>query len=205
MARHTPSVKDDRLVYVLDGVVQMLRVDSDEWQDWLSNGDGAFRFAWKSCVFTARREQRHGKTYWYAYWSLNKKRYKPYLGPAQDVTLARLREVADDLIARSKAPNETLLQAGYERLFSSERETETTQGAEDARISASSPLKKLLTAREYAIMKAIIAGLSNKQIARQQSLSESSVKKYISILYSKLDVQSRSQAIAKALYLVISS
>lgn len=55
-----------------------------------------------------------------------------------------------------------------------------------------------LTPRQEQILRCICSGLSNKQIAREVELQESTIKMHIKILYSKLQVNSRSQAIIKA-------
>lgn len=55
-----------------------------------------------------------------------------------------------------------------------------------------------LTDREYQILKLLVLGNSNADIAKQLFLSLSTVKTHVSNLYSKLNVKSRYQAIAKA-------
>lgn len=52
-----------------------------------------------------------------------------------------------------------------------------------------------LTAREHTILSLIAEGNSNKEIATKLFLSEGTVRVYISNLYQKIDVKSRSQAI----------
>ena len=55
-----------------------------------------------------------------------------------------------------------------------------------------------LTDRESDVLKLIISGQTNKEIAERLFISLNTVKGYIKSLYSKLHVQSRSQAIARA-------
>jgi LuxR family maltose regulon positive regulatory protein len=55
-----------------------------------------------------------------------------------------------------------------------------------------------LTERELEILTLIAAGLSNKEIAAQLSLSTNTVKMYASQLYQKLDVNRRTEAVARA-------
>ena len=55
-----------------------------------------------------------------------------------------------------------------------------------------------LSKREYEILQLINDGLSNQQIADKLFLSENTVKKHISNLFIKLDVQRRTEAIKKA-------
>ena len=60
-----------------------------------------------------------------------------------------------------------------------------------------SPLD-VLTGQEQRILKLIGSGLSNREIGREMSLAEKTVKNYISRIFVKLGVQSRTQAIAYA-------
>jgi len=60
-------------------------------------------------------------------------------------------------------------------------------------------LKKLnLTNREFQILKLIVLGYSNADIAGQLFLSLSTIKTHVSNLYVKMNVKNRFQAIAKA-------
>jgi DNA-binding CsgD family transcriptional regulator len=58
--------------------------------------------------------------------------------------------------------------------------------------------KLCLSKREFEILKLINEGLSNQQIADKLFLSENTVKKHISNLFLKLDVERRTEAIRKA-------
>jgi DNA-binding NarL/FixJ family response regulator len=60
------------------------------------------------------------------------------------------------------------------------------------------PLEKL-TDREEEILKLLAAGLSNKEIALQLSLSEGTVKNHISAILAKLHANDRTQAVLTAL------
>ena len=62
----------------------------------------------------------------------------------------------------------------------------------------SSPLVEPLTAREREVLRLLMDGASNREIATQLVLSVNTVKKHILNLCGKLGVQSRTQAIAKA-------
>jgi len=55
-----------------------------------------------------------------------------------------------------------------------------------------------LSPRERDLLDCIMAGMSNKEIARQLALSTATVKWYLAQLYEKLDVCSRTQALACA-------
>ena len=56
----------------------------------------------------------------------------------------------------------------------------------------------LLTDRECEILKGIAKGLTNKQIGEELFVSENTVKKHVNNIYFKLDVNRRTQAVAKA-------
>jgi len=60
-----------------------------------------------------------------------------------------------------------------------------------------------LTARENEILQLIAAGLPNKQIEETLMISRNTVRTHIKNLYSKLDVNSRTQAIQKARQLAL--
>lgn len=60
-------------------------------------------------------------------------------------------------------------------------------------------LKKLnLNSREYEVLQLLAKGYSNAEIAEKLFLSVSTIKTHVSNLYVKMDVKSRTQAIAKA-------
>jgi LuxR family maltose regulon positive regulatory protein len=62
----------------------------------------------------------------------------------------------------------------------------------------SSPLVEPLTARESEVLRLLMDGASNREIAASLVLSFNTVKKHILNLCGKLGVQSRTQAIARA-------
>ena len=55
----------------------------------------------------------------------------------------------------------------------------------------SSPQKYGLTPREIEVMKTVISGCSNKEIATQLSISEQTVKHHITSIFDKLGVYNR--------------
>ena len=55
-----------------------------------------------------------------------------------------------------------------------------------------------LTERETDVLQAIVAGLSNKEIEASLVISNNTVRTHIKNLYSKLGVESRTQAIVRA-------
>jgi ATP/maltotriose-dependent transcriptional regulator MalT len=60
------------------------------------------------------------------------------------------------------------------------------------------PLVDPLTPRELEVLRLITAGLTNQQIAAQLVISVGTAKFYTSQIYSKLNVSSRTQAVARA-------
>lgn len=72
--------------------------------------------------------------------------------------------------------------------------------AEPARLGAASarpspkPAGPGLTDRELAVLAAVARGLTNRQIARELAYSESTVKNRLSVIFSKIGVQDRTQA-----------
>jgi ATP/maltotriose-dependent transcriptional regulator MalT len=62
-----------------------------------------------------------------------------------------------------------------------------------------------ISSREYEVLKLIREGLSNQQIADRLFVSENTVKKHISNLFFKMDVQRRTEAVKKAIDLRILS
>ena len=63
---------------------------------------------------------------------------------------------------------------------------------------APSPLVEPLSERELEVLQLIVAGMSNREIAEKLIIGEGTVKTHIIHIFSKLDVQSRTQAIARA-------
>ena len=62
-----------------------------------------------------------------------------------------------------------------------------------------------LSERELEVLRWVAGGLSNAQIARQLSITVRTVKWHTGNIYAKLNVNSRTQAIAKARMLGILS
>lgn len=57
----------------------------------------------------------------------------------------------------------------------------------------------VLTAREMEILLLVARGLSNRQIANALTLSEATVKRHLANTYLKMEVDSRGEAVRKAL------
>jgi DNA-binding NarL/FixJ family response regulator len=56
-----------------------------------------------------------------------------------------------------------------------------------------------LSAREKTVLRLVAAGKANKQIARELSLSEDTVKMNLKSIFSKLDVDDRTHAVTLAI------
>jgi predicted ATPase/DNA-binding CsgD family transcriptional regulator len=65
-------------------------------------------------------------------------------------------------------------------------------------VAAQSPPAHSLTRRELEVLGLVAAGLSNQQIAQEFVITPGTVKWYISQIYEKLSVRSRTQAVARA-------
>ncbi len=55
-----------------------------------------------------------------------------------------------------------------------------------------------LTAREQEVLQLVAQGLSSKAIGRQLYLSSNTVNHHLSAIFTKLDVNTRAQAVAEA-------
>src|ERR687894_436174 len=99
-----------RIPQVVDGVLRVLdpsggpeiTVASPSWIAWLTDpATRSFSFQGTSGRYTARKEHRsRGGEYWVAYRKQGGKLHKAYLGKAEDVTLARLEDVAAEMADR---------------------------------------------------------------------------------------------------------
>lgn len=54
---------------------------------------------------------------------------------------------------------------------------------------------ELLTIKERAVAKEVLLGMSNKQIASKQNISERTVKAHLSAIYEKLSIKNRTELI----------
>src|SRR5438270_5736892 len=128
-------------------------------------------------------------------------------GPPMAVLLARLHEHSRK---RSRAALTNVSLAYIERLFALLRGERVQEGTSSAATSSTSstslptaptPAQSLLdplTERELEVLRLIAAGLSNRAIAARLVLALSTVKSYVNTIYSKLQVESRTQAVARA-------
>jgi LuxR family maltose regulon positive regulatory protein len=119
-----------------------------------------------------------------------------------------LRELLERSAARGTAavtehPAMVHLEADYARAllgaFQQEREAQRGRVAEQvsARPSPAEALVDPLTERELEVLRLLAEGLSNKEIASRLVVAPSTVKQHLKNIYGKLDIHSRTQAVAR--------
>jgi LuxR family maltose regulon positive regulatory protein len=72
------------------------------------------------------------------------------------------------------------------------------RGVELEREAGPQPLIEPLSERELEVLSLIAAGLANREIAERLFIAVGTVKRHVSNIYGKLDVHSRTQAVARA-------
>ena len=103
MAKMTPIVQDDTLIYRQQEHERVLAVDTPDWYAWLAT---ASTFAFRNDVgtFTARKEQagnKRGGWYWKAYRTQHGTLSSIYLGKSETLSLERLNTAARTLARAS--------------------------------------------------------------------------------------------------------
>src|SRR6266571_8090871 len=119
-------------------------------------------------------------------------------GPPMAVLLAKLPERSRK---RPRAASTNVPLAYIERLralLRGERVQESTSTAAPSAPTTAQPLLDPLTERELEVLRLIAAGHSNREIAARLVLALSTVKSYVNTIYGKLQVESRTQAVARA-------
>jgi LuxR family maltose regulon positive regulatory protein len=83
--------------------------------------------------------------------------------------------------------------------FRREREAQRSRMAEKAPLAPTlaQPLADPLTERELEVLHLLADGLSNKEIGDRLVIAPSTVKQHLKNIYGKLDVHSRTQAVAR--------
>jgi len=77
-----------------DTTTDTISIGTAAWHCWLEQHH-SFTFETPRTTFTARKEQRPGGWYWYAYRRIRGKLHSTYLGKSADLTLERLKSTAD--------------------------------------------------------------------------------------------------------------
>jgi DNA-binding NarL/FixJ family response regulator len=86
---------------------------------------------------------------------------------------------------------------GGQSVFDSRISTDKVQAKKTSNAHASFEEMYELTQRELTIVKLVVSGASNKEIAAQLDLKMGTVKNYVSSILLKLDVRDRTQAVIK--------
>ena len=124
MAKTTPLVQGDRLIYQQDDQEQVLMVGTPDWFAWLETAT-SFAFTSDTGTFTARKERasnQRGGWYWKAYRTRHGKHASLYLGKTKALTLELLNTVAQALAQASSGDEGGAVDA--------ERRTTTTAPAD---------------------------------------------------------------------------
>jgi len=104
MTRATPTIRDTTLLVYEEEQAISLVVGSEQWFEWLRKDTSTiFSVHTLDGSYTARKERagnRRGGWYWKAYRTSQGTLYRAYLGKREDLTLARLNEVALTLTTR---------------------------------------------------------------------------------------------------------
>ena len=104
MARSTPTIEKSTLVANAGEWALEIAVGSAAWFEWLERESSTlFAFHAPEGGYTARREgsgSGRGGWYWKAYRKHQGRLYRAYMGKAEDLTLERLRKIAQTLSAR---------------------------------------------------------------------------------------------------------
>jgi predicted ATPase/ATP/maltotriose-dependent transcriptional regulator MalT len=82
---------------------EAIAVESVAWYSWLEQ-HRSFRFVDPTSTFTARKEQRAGSWYWYAYRRKAGRLHTAYLGRSAELSATRLQVIADELAGASGQP-----------------------------------------------------------------------------------------------------
>src|SRR5215471_6880927 len=96
MARSIPTVREGSLQqHIEEGTsTDTISIGTPAWYSWLEQHH-SFTFETPRTTFTARKEQRPGGRYWYAYRRIRGKLHSFYLGKSEDLTLEHLNATAE--------------------------------------------------------------------------------------------------------------
>lgn len=117
-------------------------------------------------------------------------------GPGVLHLLAQLQEKVESIDSDS---DNMLLRQQLQRILAGEQQTQFAASAAPAALS-NAPYNEIieqLTQREMATLKLMVDGLSNKEIADNQTVSIHTVKSHLQSAYGKLGVRRRTQAVRR--------
>jgi hypothetical protein len=103
MASSIPKVREGSLLQHSeeDTTTDPISIGTVAWYSWLEQHH-SFTFETPRTTFTARKEQRPGGRYWYAYRRIRGKLHSFYLGKSEELTLERLN-AAKEVFERAGA------------------------------------------------------------------------------------------------------
>ncbi|HEV2654901.1 MAG TPA: hypothetical protein VGT82_08075, partial [Ktedonobacteraceae bacterium] len=146
MAHITPQLNDTILTLSKEG--RYISLGSMAWWQWLSDeGTTTFRVKSAHGSFTARREQKGGSCYWYAYRKHRGRLHKAYLGKSEELGQARLEDVAAQLTARMVALHPSNPAA---RVVLTEAQDTKAKGASPSAYHKQAPATVLLAAQHIS-------------------------------------------------------
>jgi non-specific serine/threonine protein kinase len=117
-----------------------------------------------------------------------------YVGPTREALRVRIRQEDLDAALHAGSPLSFLqVTALIEEVLEVALQEDTRQEAESGRSAAG-----LLSRRELEVLQLVAEGLSNKQIAHELIVAESTVRYHLTSIFNKLGVDSRAHAIAVA-------
>src|SRR5579862_4435175 len=98
---HTVSWVPTQSFYVISQPesldLTLISAEDEQWSNWLMKRH-SFAFQGQHGHLTLRKEARTRKeSYWYAYRSQNQQTVKRYAGRTNDLSIARLEEIADEI------------------------------------------------------------------------------------------------------------
>src|SRR5215467_13953531 len=98
MASSIPKVREGSLLQHIaeDTSTYTISIGTAAWYSWLEQHH-SFTFETPRTTLTARKEQRPGGWYWYAYRRSRGKLHSAYLGKSEELTLERLNTTAKAL------------------------------------------------------------------------------------------------------------
>jgi len=103
-----------------------------------------------------------------------------------------------DLLTKSRLSIDDKLRPYVGRLLSAFHDWPRSRSQARRLTAPESPLVEPLTAREREVLRLVVSGRSNREIAEELVITLGTAKRHVSNIYAKLDVHSRVHAVAKA-------